>query len=80
MFEQLWKLLPVPYLDIPVLNANAPIRGNAFSRFLGRLGMLFSGWRILGDIPNIPKFVLIGAPHSSNWDFILFLMLSPIRI
>lgn len=76
MFEQLWKLLPIPYLDIPALPSNAPGRGNAFSRFLGRLALLSSGWRILGDIPNIPKFVLIGAPHSSNWDFILFLVLT----
>ncbi len=40
-----------------------------FVRFLGRL----SGWKVVGQLPNIPKFVLIGAPHTSNWDFILFL-------
>ena len=22
-----------------------------------------------GEIPNLPKFVIIGAPHTSNWDF-----------
>lgn len=32
-----------------------------------------SGWRVEGKLPPIPKFVLIGAPHTSNWDFILFL-------
>lgn len=74
MLEQLWKLLPIPYLEIPKLGKNTPVRGNAFSRFLGKIGMLLSGWRILGDVPNLPKFVIIGAPHSSNWDFILFLM------
>lgn len=31
------------------------------------------GWRIEGRLPDIPKFVLIGAPHTSNWDFVLFL-------
>ena len=76
MLEQLWKLLPIPYVDIPTPSTNTPVRGNAFSRFLGRVGVLLSGWRILGDIPDIPKFILIGAPHSSNWDFILFLMLT----
>jgi hypothetical protein len=25
------------------------------------------------ETPDLPKFVLIGAPHTSNWDFILFL-------
>lgn len=29
------------------------------------------GWRIEGDIPDLPKMVLIVAPHSSNWDFIV---------
>ncbi len=35
--------------------------------------MRLVGWRILGVLPNIPKFVLIGAPHTSNRDFLLFL-------
>lgn len=26
------------------------------------------GWRLVGEIPNVPKLVLIAAPHSSNWD------------
>jgi 1-acyl-sn-glycerol-3-phosphate acyltransferase len=26
------------------------------------------GWRMVGEFPDIPKLVLIGAPHSSNWD------------
>ncbi|TAA46771.1 MULTISPECIES: lysophospholipid acyltransferase family protein [Corallincola] len=30
-----------------------------------------AGWRIDGDLPNIPKFLLIGAPHTSNWDFVV---------
>ncbi len=29
------------------------------------------GWRVDGDFPNLPKFVLIAAPHTSNWDFIV---------
>lgn len=32
-----------------------------------------SGWKVEGKLPPIPKFVLIGAPHTSNWDFVLFL-------
>ena len=27
------------------------------------------GWRRSGRVPNIPKFVMIAAPHTSNWDF-----------
>jgi len=35
--------------------------------------MRLAGWRVEGSLPDIPKFVLIGAPHTSNWDFVLFL-------
>jgi 1-acyl-sn-glycerol-3-phosphate acyltransferase len=31
------------------------------------------GWRFVGEMPDIPKMVIIGAPHTSNWDFFLFL-------
>ena len=31
------------------------------------------GWRIRGELPDIPKMVVIGAPHTSNWDFFIFL-------
>jgi 1-acyl-sn-glycerol-3-phosphate acyltransferase len=31
------------------------------------------GWRITGTFPDLPKMVVIGAPHTSNWDFFLFL-------
>lgn len=33
--------------------------------------MLFKliGWKVVGDFPQIDKYVLIAAPHTSNWDF-----------
>jgi 1-acyl-sn-glycerol-3-phosphate acyltransferase len=31
------------------------------------------GWRIAGAAPPDAKFVLVGAPHTSNWDFAVFL-------
>ena len=27
------------------------------------------GWRRSGRLPEIPKYVMIAAPHTSNWDF-----------
>ena len=33
-----------------------------------RLILGLAGWRIEGQLPPIPKFVLVGAPHTSNWD------------
>ena len=33
----------------------------------------WKGWRIEGERPDVDKFVILGAPHTSNWDFIFFL-------
>ncbi len=27
------------------------------------------GWRVVGTAPNSKKYVLIAAPHTTNWDF-----------
>ncbi len=32
------------------------------------------GWRVVGTLPSQRKYVLIGAPHTSNWDFPLMLL------
>lgn len=36
-----------------------------------------TGWRAVGRKPDFPKFILAGAPHTSNWDlpFALFIAL-----
>lgn len=31
------------------------------------------GWHVEGRVPPVPKFIVIGAPHTSNWDFAVFL-------
>jgi len=31
------------------------------------------GWKIDGRLPDTPKYVIAGAPHSSNWDFVFFI-------
>jgi 1-acyl-sn-glycerol-3-phosphate acyltransferase len=38
---------------------------------IGRLYLRLSGWTIRGTFPADPKYVLIVAPHTSNWDFVL---------
>jgi len=54
---------------------NTPIITPAF-RFLFKLGLWLTGWRVVGQLPDIPKFVIAGAPHTSNWDFVIFLALA----
>jgi 1-acyl-sn-glycerol-3-phosphate acyltransferase len=51
---------------------NTPVLSFVF-HILTRIIMRLFGWRVDGKLPDLPKFVLIGAPHTSNWDFILFL-------
>jgi 1-acyl-sn-glycerol-3-phosphate acyltransferase len=52
--------------DTPVLSALL----SWISTFL----LAISGWKIQGHLPDLPKFVLIAAPHTSNWDFIMMLV------
>jgi 1-acyl-sn-glycerol-3-phosphate acyltransferase len=51
---------------------NTPIFSTVF-HYYAKFVMQWLGWRVNGKLPDIPKFVLIGAPHTSNWDFVLFL-------
>jgi len=36
---------------------------------LGRAWLALFGWKVTGEVPPGSKFVLVGAPHTSNWDF-----------
>ncbi|HSG08587.1 MAG TPA: lysophospholipid acyltransferase family protein [Longimicrobiales bacterium] len=53
----------------PVVGDRLPRRGNLVTRAIARLMMRVSGWRFEGALPNLEQFVLIVAPHTSNWDF-----------
>lgn len=33
--------------------------------------MTIAGWRIEGAFPDLPQFVIVVAPHTSNWDFLV---------
>ena len=56
---------------VPSLPPNAPRSGgNAFTRWIGRTVLRMGGWTIVGDWPDLPKLVIIAAPHSSAWDVI----------
>lgn len=42
-------------------------------RWLLLLWFRRGGWTISGSLPPDPKFVIMGASHTSNWDFLVFL-------
>jgi 1-acyl-sn-glycerol-3-phosphate acyltransferase len=41
--------------------------------WLAEKWLMWRGWRFVGDLPPVDKMILIGAPHTSNWDFIVYL-------
>ncbi|MFZ1754946.1 MAG: lysophospholipid acyltransferase family protein [Caldilineaceae bacterium] len=45
-----------------------PRRGNAFTRWLGQTFLRLCGWGYQVEFPHTGKFVIAGAPHTSNWD------------
>lgn len=57
------------------LETAVPKRGNKLTRGLSKLILALIGWRIVGQIPDLPKFVMIGGPHTSNWDFPMAMLL-----
>ncbi|ACI97565.1 lysophospholipid acyltransferase family protein [Rhodospirillum centenum] len=58
-------------MQIPSIGSAVPRRGTPFSRWLGRTAMRLGGWQFEGEVPDAPKFIIIGAPHTSNWDFLV---------
>jgi 1-acyl-sn-glycerol-3-phosphate acyltransferase len=42
---------------------------NKFIAWIGLRFLKMFGWRVEGEVPDIKKFVMIAAPHTTNWDF-----------
>jgi 1-acyl-sn-glycerol-3-phosphate acyltransferase len=52
-----------------------PILSGFFHQLSKIVPRLF-GWRAEGTLPDLPKFVVVGAPHTSYWDFVMFMGLA----
>jgi 1-acyl-sn-glycerol-3-phosphate acyltransferase len=58
--------MPDPFPELP---SRAPAAGTLpWERAAARLLLRLCGWRIRGAVPDVPRAVIIFAPHSSNWD------------
>ncbi len=44
-----------------------------FKAWLGRFTLKVLGWKSEGSPPEAPGYVIIAAPHTSNWDLIFLL-------
>lgn len=55
------RILPLP--------PNAPrSQSGKWLQNLALLLLKIGGWKMVGEWPNVPKMVMIAAPHSSGWD------------
>ena len=70
------ELLPAPpgrhggSVNVPNISPDVDARGNALTRAIAVGLMRLFGWKFSGErFPDITKFVVIVAPHTSNWDF-----------
>ena len=54
-----------------VVSTSSPRMGNRFTRSLGRFVLRCIGWKMVGKLPPKKKLIIVGMPHTSNWDFII---------
>ena len=60
---------------IPVSQEQCPahLRANrsALTRWIGRTFYRSIGWNLEGSLANTERLLVVAAPHTSNWDFIV---------
>lgn len=48
-----------------------PRRGSRVERSIARVLFRGTGWSFEGELPDVARAVIVVAPHTSNWDFLL---------
>jgi 1-acyl-sn-glycerol-3-phosphate acyltransferase len=56
---------------LPTPGPALPRRGNVLVRAVFAAVLRLTGWRFVGDLPDRAKLVIVAAPHTSNWDFVI---------
>jgi len=54
---------------------NMPVIKTA-AHWTARFILKVLGWKIKGELPDAKKYVMIAAPHTSNWDFFYGLLMN----
>lgn len=47
---------------------------SGFFRMIAIAIAAITGWKVVAEKPALKKAVFVGAPHTSNWDFLVMLM------
>lgn len=50
---------------------DAPMMCGPVFRAIGRGMLRLWGWKLVGEFPTDKKILLIAAPHTSNWDWVI---------
>ena len=58
------------FAGFPDVPPNVPKFGPSFVAPIARWIFRRCGWRVVGELPDVPKLVAIAAPHSTNWDVV----------
>ncbi len=58
----------LPPLIPDAIGARVPRRGHWLAAALGRAVLRLIGWKVVGELPDVPRAVMIAAPHTSNYD------------
>jgi len=50
------------------------MEGRGMKKLVARMVLWLGGWTVEGMPPTAPRCVLIAFPHTSNWDFVVLLL------
>ncbi|MCG3168629.1 MAG: hypothetical protein CALGDGBN_00126 [Pseudomonadales bacterium] len=56
---------------VPELPPRIPRFGNTYTRRAACALLRWLGWRVTGNLPDRPRLIVIAAPHTSNWDWVI---------
>ena len=56
--------------QLPRIPLNMPQTRPSMATGICRWLLGLFGWRMVGELPDVAKLVVIAAPHSTNWDVI----------
>lgn len=56
---------------VPELPPGIPRLGTTYTRRAACALLRWLGWRVTGNLPDRPRLIVIAAPHTSNWDWVI---------
>jgi 1-acyl-sn-glycerol-3-phosphate acyltransferase len=59
---------------VTAIQENSLSPAHSIAQMIAQAILRLFGWKVEARLPKARKFVLVGAPHTSNWDFIMMLL------